>query len=339
MNSPVRVSVIMPVHNCEPYVDAAIRSVLAQTESEFELLVIENSSTDRSETIIEALANEDSRIRIIRSPEILYPSIARNRALREARGDWITFLDADDLWHPERLKHHLAAGSAQPILGSAFVFSDYKRFQNEPDESACGLLQQRNFLQKAEAHIKEFIDLPTGERFYILQPTIYNFITAYWNAIHTSALTFPRSLLMAQDVWFRDDYYVNEDLELWLRLLDSCAQIVYVPQVLSYYRYRPGSVTTNESAWTEGMVQLHTNNYEAHRERYTPIELQAYRQRIADFHFNLGYYRSRHGDAVGARQAYLKSFRYRPALMPLLAWAKTYVPNRIRTAVQFLLSR
>ena len=102
------VSIIMPLYNCGQYIEASIRSVLAQTYREWELLVVDDSSTDGSLQTALALQQDDPRIRVLRQERRSGAATARNWALREARGRWIAFLDSDDQWEPAKLERQIA---------------------------------------------------------------------------------------------------------------------------------------------------------------------------------------------------------------------------------------
>jgi glycosyltransferase involved in cell wall biosynthesis len=97
------VSVIIPAHNAEPYVGAALRSACRQTHRQIEVLVVDDGSTDKTAAIVEAAARRDARVRLFRQRN-LGVAAARNRAIRHARGAFIAPLDADDVWHPEKLR-------------------------------------------------------------------------------------------------------------------------------------------------------------------------------------------------------------------------------------------
>jgi hypothetical protein len=116
------VSVLMPAHNAAPSIEAAIESVLAQTYSHFELLVIDDGSTDETPAILVAYQGRDSRIRVYAQP---HSGIAasRNHGLGLAQGEYLACLDADDLALPHRLEVQVAALKADPglvIVGSAY---------------------------------------------------------------------------------------------------------------------------------------------------------------------------------------------------------------------------
>ena len=100
-----KISIIMPVHNNENYIKAAIDSVLNQTYTNFELLVIDDFSSDRSVAYAEDYS--DSRIKIFKLEANLGAAAARNIGLRNATGDYIAFLDSDDCWLPDKLEIQL----------------------------------------------------------------------------------------------------------------------------------------------------------------------------------------------------------------------------------------
>lgn len=110
-SSAVQVSVIMPAYNAAAYIKEAIDSVLAQTEGRFELIVINDGSTDATESIVKSYT--DSRVRLL-SQSNAGPSSARNAGLRQAKGDFIVFLDSDDRLTPDFIAQHLAAFDRTP---------------------------------------------------------------------------------------------------------------------------------------------------------------------------------------------------------------------------------
>ncbi len=100
---PPKISVIMPVWNGEAYLATAIDSILVQTWTDFEFIILDDGSTDRSPEIIADYANKDSRIRVIRLDHQGIV-IALNRGVAEAHAEWIARMDCDDIAHPERLQ-------------------------------------------------------------------------------------------------------------------------------------------------------------------------------------------------------------------------------------------
>ena len=111
------VSVIMPSYNTAKFIKETIESVLAQTYKNWELIIVDDCSTDNTDEIVNAYLT-DSRIKYIKNEKNSGAAVSRNRALREAAGRWIAFLDSDDLWAPEKLEKQLAF-----MVGNGYKFS------------------------------------------------------------------------------------------------------------------------------------------------------------------------------------------------------------------------
>lgn len=119
------VSIIVPVYNVEKYIRETIACVIAQTYGNWELLLVEDGGSDGSLEEIGRCMEEtkDSRIRLIRQPSNMGAARARNRGLKEARGRYIAYLDADDLWMPEKLEKELRFMEEKD---AAFAFTGYE---------------------------------------------------------------------------------------------------------------------------------------------------------------------------------------------------------------------
>ncbi len=114
------ISVIIPVYNVERYLERCVRSVLAQTYSDFDLYLVNDASTDDSGSLCDALAAEDERARVIHFDKNQGVSAARNRGMAEANGDWLSFIDADDWVTPtylQELADAVADGSCDLVIG------------------------------------------------------------------------------------------------------------------------------------------------------------------------------------------------------------------------------
>lgn len=119
------ISIIVPVYNVERFIEETLACVAAQTYPRWELLLVEDGSSDGTVSIIEEYIrkNDEKRIRLIRQPENMGAARARNRGLKEAKGRYIAYLDADDLWVPEKLERELAFMTEK---NAAFVFTGYE---------------------------------------------------------------------------------------------------------------------------------------------------------------------------------------------------------------------
>jgi glycosyltransferase involved in cell wall biosynthesis len=120
------VSVIMPVHNAAATLGAAVRSVLGQTYGDVELLITDDASSDGSMEMLRELAREDERVRAESAPEQGGAARARNLAIERARGDYVAFLDSDDMWLPTKLEKKVpfAASCGAPLTFTSYYKMD-----------------------------------------------------------------------------------------------------------------------------------------------------------------------------------------------------------------------
>lgn len=120
------VSIIMPSYNTAPYIRETVESVLNQTYTNWELLIVDDCSTDDTDKVLADLS--DDRIRIYKNEVNSGAAVSRNKALREAKGKWIAFLDSDDLWKPEKLEKQLAFMKKNNY---SFSYTDYEEINAE----------------------------------------------------------------------------------------------------------------------------------------------------------------------------------------------------------------
>lgn len=170
------VSIVMPAYNCEKYVVEAVNSVLAQTYQNWELLVLDDGSKDNTLQMINEFRNKDSRIRPLQNEKNMGVSATRNRGIELASGDWIAFLDSDDMWEPSKLEKQLeiAEKKAAEFLftGSSYINEEgepykgifevpeivtYKRVRNQNVVSCSSVLVKKKYfenikMEKDEMH-------------------------------------------------------------------------------------------------------------------------------------------------------------------------------------------
>jgi len=212
------VSVVIPTYNCARYLPEAVDSVLAQTYRDFETIVVDDGSTDNTP---EVLAPYGDQIRVIRQANA-GRSAARNAGVLAAQGEYIAFLDADDLWLPQKLEKQIALLDARPEVG--WVYSDFRRFSEEGPERAC------NF---AEAGIDE---PPEG---IVLISLMSSFLTC------TDTIVV-RAECLRRVGPFDVSLPVQQDQDMWIRLACEC-QAGCVPEVLALYRQHSEQVTRQAS--------------------------------------------------------------------------------------------
>jgi glycosyltransferase involved in cell wall biosynthesis len=119
------VSVVIPVYNGARFLSRTLKSALAQTYDSLEIIVVDDGSTDQTVSIVEAAAAQDNRVRLFRMQRSGVAA-ARNFGVRQAQGMWIALLDADDLWHPEKITRQLALMRNSPSeVGLVYCWSIY----------------------------------------------------------------------------------------------------------------------------------------------------------------------------------------------------------------------
>lgn len=121
------VSIIMPSWNTGRFIEESIRSVLSQTYEKWELLIVDDCSTDNTDEVVKPFLT-DERIKYLKNEKNSGAALTRNRAMREAKGEWIAFLDSDDLWKPEKLEKMLTFMISN---GYCFAYHEYEKIDEE----------------------------------------------------------------------------------------------------------------------------------------------------------------------------------------------------------------
>ncbi len=229
-------SVLLPVRDAGPYLRASLGSLWRQTFGDFEVIAVDDGSSDGSGEALERAASREPRLRVLRQPPRGLPA-ALNLALAHARGHLIARHDADDLSHPRRFELQLAFLDAHPhtdVLGSRVRLFPATRVGAGMRRWAAW----HNGLLTHEAMAREaLIDSPLA---------------------HGTAVVRRRPLERAGG-WAERDW--PEDLDLWLRLLDSGARFAKLPRVLYAWRRHPGSATLRQPRYR--------------RERFDALRLEA----------------------------------------------------------------
>lgn len=213
MSNTPALSVIMPVYNAAAYLAQAVESVLAQTFEDFELIIVNDGSTDRSPRILADLARRDGRIKLISRPNTGIVG-ALNDGLRAARADLIARMDADDVSLPQRFEKQLAYLRAHPevvALGSRVV---------GVDPCGCELFHSDHSL----AHDEIDRELLKGVGWAIVHPTVIM-----------------RREPLQRVGGYRSEYQWVEDLDLFLRLAEI-GTLANLPDELLLYRQHTESV-------------------------------------------------------------------------------------------------
>ena len=220
-------SVIIPTYKVEKYIAAAIESVLAQTYQNFEIIVVNDDSPDRSVEICQRFT--DSRIKIV-SQKNRGLAGARNTGIRHAQGDYIALLDGDDLWLPEKLEKHVEHLESSSSVGISFSRS---AFIDEAGNSLGTYLMPK---------LKEITspdllrDNPVG-----------NGSAAVIRKEVLEAIKFQDNLYgTVEDFYFDDHFRQAEDIECWLRIvLQTNWKIEGISEALTLYRVNSGGLSAS----------------------------------------------------------------------------------------------
>ena len=124
------VSIIMPSYNTDIYIEKSIQSVLNQTYKNWELIIVDDCSNDNTDEVILKIA--DSRIKYLKNEKNMGAALSRNRALCEAKGQWIAFLDSDDLWMPEKLERQIKFMEEN---GYFFSYTNYEEIDSNGNKT------------------------------------------------------------------------------------------------------------------------------------------------------------------------------------------------------------
>ena len=207
------ISVIMPAYNAERFIEQAIRSVQEQTVRNWELIVVDDCSADKTAEQIRQLAAEDMRIIPVYSEINHGAAESRNIALRQCRGEFIALLDADDLWYPQKLEKQLEKAKA---TGADIIYTSYAMIDEQ------GQRCYSDFVAEETTDLKAML---------------------LCNTIGCSTVMMKAKALSGQA--FVSEFY-HEDYVMWLSLLKAGCKAVGVRDILVDYRVARGSRSFNK---------------------------------------------------------------------------------------------
>jgi GT2 family glycosyltransferase len=223
---PVRVSIVMANYNGARYLPDAIESVRGQTLREWELLICDDASVDGSASIAARYAAQDPRIHIIKNETNLGPAASRNRALAQAKGEWIAIADSDDIMHPARLRTLIAAAERD---GAGLVADDLIVFYEDRSRHSHGFLPRdyagKAFWVDAAAFVRSNTFYAGGAGLGYLKPLIRADLLSDAAARYDESLT------------------IGEDYDFIFRLLLAGAKYRVIPRQLYYYRKHSASIS------------------------------------------------------------------------------------------------
>ncbi|MGY5851257.1 glycosyltransferase family 2 protein [Salegentibacter sp. F14] len=213
MDQDVLVSVIMPAYNSGRFIKASIESVIKQTYSNWELIVIDDASEDQTLEIIKDYAAKDKRFKIILNEKNQGAGVSRNKGIKEAKGDYIAFLDADDLWKPHKLHTQL-------------------NFMKENDVTIC-FSSYEQITENGEIRRVVVQALPYVTYQKLLKSNYIGNLTGIYNIAELGKI-------------FGPEIRKRQDWGLWLAAVKKARIAKSIKEPLAIYRLRKNSVSRNK---------------------------------------------------------------------------------------------
>ena len=208
MNSDL-VSIIMPSYNTAKYIKNSIQSVINQTYTNWELIIVDDCSTDNTDEVVNGII--DDRIHYIKNEKNSGAAVSRNRALREAKGKWIAFLDSDDLWMPQKLNEQIRFMKDNNYH---FSYTNYEEIDEQSNRLGCTV---------------------TGPK-KITKAGMYNYcwpgcLTVMYDAEYIGLIQIA-------------DIKKNNDYAMWLKVCKK-SNCYLLDKTLAQYRKRSGSISNH----------------------------------------------------------------------------------------------
>lgn len=275
------VSVILPTYNCAHFLPGSLESVLSQTYDFYEIIVIDDGSTDNTKEVLNQLMQ---KIRYIHLEQNRGLPAARNIGIQSAQGKYIAFLDADDLWLPEKLQTDMEYFDKHPDVSMV-----YSRHTNI-DENGVVL----------DGEIKR--RLPSGNIFIQLFSE-QNFIIS-------------SSVVVRKDVFettglFDEQLFNCQDWDMWLRIA-FYFKVAGINKPLVKYRHNPRSLSKNRDNVLKYQKQVIDKTYTAFKDKMCGMSEKLYKKRLASHYAKAGRYYLRLGNKTLANENFRLSLKYDP---------------------------
>ena len=203
------VSIIMPSYNTAKFIAETIDSVLAQTYTNWELIIVDDCSKDDTDAVVAAYS--DQRIRYLKNEANSGAAVSRNRALREAQGRWVAFLDSDDLWLPEKLEKQIAFMEGEQV---AFSYTNYEEIDEASERLGVFVTGPRRITK-------------TGMNNYCFPGCL--------------TVMYDREVIGTVQI---ADIKKNNDYAMWLKVIQK-ENCYLLDETLALYRKRAGSISNH----------------------------------------------------------------------------------------------
>jgi glycosyltransferase involved in cell wall biosynthesis len=290
------VSVIMPAHNAAATIAESMESILRQTYKNWELIIVDDGSTDNTFGVVRKYL-DDPRIKLIRCEKNAGMSTARNLGVAKASGEFIAFLDSDDLWMPTKLQKQIEYHKKNP--NCRISHTDFREFYPSGKEKR----PWRQFF--ASKHQKNGV----------LLPHLY-----YDNLVATL------TVMMRRDIFinlggFDTELFGVEDQDLWLKIAKLGYEFGYMSEVLSKYRMSPTGASKDITRYKESVREFLVGRVINDPKVPPAVKRKAW----ANYYLAFGRLYHRRGEHVLAHKYYCASLRFHHVSVPHLAVALIFL--------------
>jgi len=315
----MRVSVVMPCYNASRHLAQALDSLRAQTWTDFEVVAVDDGSTDGTAAMLDEYAARHRWLKVVHQANSGRPAIARNAGIDHAVGDVVCFLDADDVWDPEKLREVVGAFDRRPNL--AVIFHDYRLIA----DTGSILAPSARAARIDEAGLEAAWELESaGSALFLARPSTYAHFLSGPIIMHTSAVAIDRRRAGDFDLRFDSSLTCSEDIDLWLRCV-ARLRCAFLDRVLGSYRDAEGSITKRRALVNADGARLYERHFERPLMPLSADTRRALRRRIAGDHFDTAYCLAAERKWRPALATYVRSLSWRPALRTVMAIVKLFL--------------
>lgn len=311
------VSIILTCHNSERFLRKTLDSVYQQTYKNWELIAVDDGSTDSTPLILKEAVDKDQRIRVIRRETCGgRPAISKNAGLNQAKGDFISFLDHDDIFLSQKIEASLKALLENTDCIAAFHDLTYIDASGE---------SSRRYLENFKEEASPYIQSRTGN-IYICSEKFYIFQSLKYAALHTiTCLIAAKRIPPGESINFNTEYAICDDTDLWIRL-GIMGRMVYIDEVHAQYRIHGSNITSNTLKLNTDAVKYILNNKARLKNKISRCEMDIIDKRLSSSYAVLGWTLRCERKPLQAAHAYWQSFRTSPGWSPLISLLKAWFP-------------
>lgn len=229
LKNDVLISIIIPVYNCENHLSSCLDSIIDQSYTNFEILIVDDGSTDKTNYVYNYYKNKDSRIRVIKQKN-LGVSCARNKGIDNAKGEYLIFIDSDDMIKEcmlEKLYKGLVENECDiaftgfEVIGSKLRKSDTDVLLKICCEKSIGIISNEDAIERTMSTDPNEV--------------LYGYI---WRNLYKA------DILRENNIRFSEGIKISEDFMFILEVLDKCKNVVIIPEELYIYNINDSSVTS-----------------------------------------------------------------------------------------------